>query len=74
MGIYSWDSFGSVPKATRHLRITVGTWCCRGLPDQDTQCEANKDHECNCPGDHHLDQAFHQCLSDLVAGASQDLT
>ncbi len=42
------------------LRLTgVGTWWCMGLPEQDTQCQAKKDHEGDYPGDHHLDQAIH---------------
>ncbi len=64
----------SVPKAIRRLRVTVGKWWCCGLPDQDTQYEANKDPEGDYPGDYHPDQALHQCPSDLVEQASQDLT
>ena len=60
---------GSTQKATRHLRLTVGTQCCMVLPEQDTQREAQKEYDGDYPGDHHLDQAPHQCPPDLVERA-----
>ena len=60
--MYSWDieGFGSVEKATRHQRFTVGRYCRMGLPEQDTECEADR------PGDHYLELALHNGASDLV--------
>ncbi len=60
MGMYSWGGFGSVEKATRPPRLTVGTYGRMRLPEQDTECEADR------PGDHYLELALHNGASDLV--------